>query len=268
MIKLAAINLDLRVQVSIHGEPYLVTNFMKNSISFFKNIWLIIFLRKADSVRLVSTHQIDQILKKYKVNRSRILIAPIPILIPNKIAKSEKQKNTIVFLGRLHSERGIDLWLDIITELYKIRRDFDLLIIGDGELRVKFEKSLSCIPNGPVYKFVGWIEQNNLSSYLTKGKVLLNTAPTESNGSAMREAQMLGLNIVSYMNNGALSNLKFFGRGILIFRNHLEGVSQLNKALDRKIGFKTIQTYRRKQSKMNKQSLNTLARSWLELKNT
>jgi len=267
LIKLATMNLSLRVQVSIHGEPYLVSNFKKNLVSFLKNIWLQRFLRKADSVRLVSEHQIDPIIKNYKVKKSKIIIAPIPVLIPTEIPNLNRQRKSIIFLGRMHNERGLDLWLNLITELYKIRQDFDLLIIGDGELREEFENSFARIHDGPRYRFFGWIEQHKLMKYLINGKVLLNTAPTESYGASMREAQMLGLSIVSYANNGALANLAFFGRGIHIFHNTVEGISQLNRALDEKLSLSTIQNYRAKQFRMNARSSDILTRSWLGLKN-
>jgi hypothetical protein len=105
-----------------------------------------------------------------------------------------------------------------------------------------------------------------LPEYLTGCKVLLNTASTESNGVAMREAQMLGLNIVSYSNNGAIANLSFFGRGIHIFENPIDGITKLNKAIDENFNPKAVYTYRRMQAKMNQHSLEILVRSWLSTK--
>jgi glycosyltransferase involved in cell wall biosynthesis len=266
LIKVALIRLDLAVQVSIHGEPYLPVNYMKNIPSLVKNIWLRLLLRKSDSVRVVSIHQVEPIVKNYKVKKSQIVIAPIPVRIPYEKPKGYKRKNTIVFLGRLHSERGIELWIQLITSLYKIRQDFDVIIIGDGDKREEFEKALSRSANCPSYRFVGWIEQQKLPEYLTGCKVLLNTASTESNGVAMREAQMLGLNIVSYSNNGAIANLSFFGRGIHIFENPIDGITKLNKAIDENFNPKAVYTYRRMQAKMNQHSLEILVRSWLSTK--
>jgi len=263
IIKIANLPKDLKVQVSLHGEPYLRVNYLGNYRNLIKHLWLKIILKRIDSIRVVSQNQISEISRAYSVHPSKIFVAPIPVKVPNKIEFRNDSK-TIVFLGRMHPERGIKMWVEMVLKLYEIRQDFDLLIIGDGVDRDFFQKSLDNSGVNIKYMFAGWVEQKFIAKYLKKAKVLLNTAQTESFGLAMREAQINGIPIVSLRTTGATANFKLFNRGIFIFDELESGLRYLSDCLDNSTAIIDIKKVRKSQELQNDESLVAIAKSWIK----
>ena len=107
------------------------------------------------------------------------------------------------FLGRLHKERSVDLWVKTAQEIFSVRNDVHFLIIGDGPERENFKKGLSDIPANQV-SFVGKLPNEEALELMAKSSLLLSTAPFESFGMAMVEAAKIGLPIVSKPTSGAL----------------------------------------------------------------
>jgi glycosyltransferase involved in cell wall biosynthesis len=262
LIKIASYKLGIKIQVSIHGEPYLKVNILGNFSNFLKHIWLIYILNQVDSVRLVSSHQVKFVKKAYNVQASKILVAPIPVLIPTFVSV-KKKTNTLLFLGRLHPERGLKLWLEIVIALHEKRQDFSLLIIGDGPSREFLQGELEKSKYQIKYNFIGWIEQKDISKYFSKAKVLLNSAQTESFGISMREAQLHGVPIVSIRNNGAIENLKIFKTGIYIYDETFQAVSLLNECFNDNLQQTSLKNSHRIQRSQNHKYLLKIAESWV-----
>jgi len=249
------------IQVSIHGEPYRVANNSPFSAMALKNIWLRIFLRYADSIRAVSNHQIAPLSSKYKVNISRIFTSPIPVDIPS-ISPTPKLKNTIAFVGRLHEERDPFLWLQIIHELYTLRQDFSAIVIGDGPLRHQVSDYLQKqLPNLDC-SLVGSISHPEVQRYWNRISILLSTAPNESFGLTLREAQLAGVMVIARNNSGTTANSLEFGRSITLFDTTREAVSAMVEALDNPKDEEDLPKIRLIQDQINLKSLNNLAESW------
>lgn len=79
-------------------------------------------------------------------------IAPVNIL----------QNNCYLFVGRLSSEKGIELFCRAMKEL-----NLNGLVLGDGELREKYEKEY------PTIKFAGWVTGTEKEKYISMGKCLI-----------------------------------------------------------------------------------------------
>lgn len=262
LIKIASYKLGIKIQVSIHGEPYLKVNILSNFSNLLKHVWLIYILNKVDSVRLVSSHQVKFVKKAYNVQKSKILVAPIPVLIPDFVP-TKKKPNTLLFLGRLHPERGLNLWLKIVIALYEKRQDFSLLIVGNGPGREFLQGELEKSKYEIKYKFSGWIEQKDISKYFSKAKVLLNSAKTESFGISMREAQLHGVPTVSIRNNGAVENLKIFKTGIYIYDEIFQAVDLLNECFNDNLQQTSSKNSSRIQKSQNNKYLLKIAESWV-----
>jgi glycosyltransferase involved in cell wall biosynthesis len=249
------------IQVSIHGEPYRGANNSPFSAMALKNIWLRIFLRYADSIRAVSNHQIAPISSRYKVKVSRIFTSPIPVEIPS-ISPTPKLKNTIAFVGRLHEERDPFLWLQIIHELYTLRQDFSAIVIGDGPLRHQVSDYLQKqLPNLDC-SLVGSISHPEVQRYWNRISILLSTAPNESFGLTLREAQLAGVMVIARNNSGTTANSLEFGRSITLFDTSQEAVNAIVQALDNPKDEEDLPKIRLIQQQINLKSLNNLVESW------
>jgi glycosyltransferase involved in cell wall biosynthesis len=249
------------IQVSIHGEPYKAGSGSLLTPGKLKHFWLKVFLRYADSIRIVSDHQIASLKSLYKVRESRIILSPIPVEIPSNNL-IPKLKTTIAFVGRLHEERDPLLWLRIIRELFNLRQDFSVIIIGDGPLRDEVRQYLRTHMPALEYTMVGRISHPEVQRYWNEISVLLSTAQNESFGLTLREAQLAGVSVVARRNSGTLANELEFGNSIRLFDTTREAVAAIDKAANTPNSEDNLLRIRLIQSQINQTSLNNLAESW------
>jgi len=118
------------------------------------------YIEYIDKRIVTSPYWRDVLIEKYKVEPEKIILARNPVdtdlYDPGKfdrdaILKSYKidpKKKVITFVGRLHPQKGVDVFLEL-AEALNTNPDFHFVIAGDGELlssvedKVKTLKSLS-----------------------------------------------------------------------------------------------------------------------------
>lgn len=260
--QIATFGLKIPIQVSIHGEPYLPINYLRSTKPFLKHVWLRCFLNFADSIRLVSEHQMESIINVYQIDSSKISIAPIPVKIPDGKITAKEYDHIVAFVGRLHSERGINLWIDVIGHLYTKRQDFSVVIVGDGPERENFLNRLSSSCSGLSIEFLGRITHDEVAKLWSNISVLLSTAHTESYGLTLREAQMSGTFVVAFQNEGTRSNSSLFPKGMALFTTIEQAAEAISSNLDSHISPSRQLEFRRIQKALNLSSMNNLISSW------
>jgi len=259
---IATFAIRIPIQVSIHGEPYLLKNYLQGVDSFLKHVWLKITLRLADSIRLVSEHQVASIIKVYQIDSSKISISPIPVKIPIGSRAAKENSRLVAFVGRLHSERGIDLWISVISHLYAKRQDFSVVIVGDGPKRKSFYNQLNSSCPGIASNFLGKVSHDEVAKLWNGINVLLSTAQNESYGLTLREAQMSGTFVVAFENEGTKRNSRLFPKGIVLFTNAEQAVEAISNHLESHMPANSQLEYQRIQKAINMTSLNNLISSW------
>lgn len=249
-----------RIQVSVHGE--INTNgFGSSRKAKLENLLFKILVRGVDSIRLVLQDQILNTENVFGITNEKIVVAPVPISLDFIDLKAKKPGKTIGFVGRLHQERGIDLWIETIKTIKTKGIDFELRIIGDGPLRRYFEEEVQKI--GVPYEFTGRLTQNELKSEWTNISVLLSAAPTESYGMAMREAVMQGCAVVSYTNSGSKDVAKHYPNSVKLFTDSSSGVSLIIEAMNSQIDIQEVERYRNEFTQLQKDNITKLVKSWI-----
>lgn len=105
----------------------------------------------------------------------------------------------IVFLGRLVMEKGLDVFVETITQLRAAGAGHKVLVIGDGPARGWFEANL---PGGI---FAGFKTGPDLGQALASGDVFFNPSVTETFGNVTLEAMASGLPVVAAGATGSAS---------------------------------------------------------------
>jgi glycosyltransferase involved in cell wall biosynthesis len=263
---LARIFFGIPIQVSIHGEPYLRVNAFGSFRGLIKHFWLKLFLNRAQSVRLVSIHQIEPVINFYRVKRYKISVSPIPIRVPMSAPSLNKNLKVIGIVGRLHPERGLDSALQIISKLFESRQDFSLWVVGDGSERFNFERKLSNQCPGLSVTFTGSLRERDLEKIWNRISILLSTAESESFGRSLRESVLHGIPVVAKSNGGTEIFKSSFGKGIFVFEDTEQAVRSLSLLLDSPSSVVNVEEVREIQALINQQSLNTLIGSWIQIK--
>ena len=248
-------------QISIHGD------LIKQERSLLKRIikkaWLSISLKDSDSVRVVSEHLRDELIEEFGIPRSKIFIAPIPVSLREREETQQSSKRFIGFVGRLHFERGLNEFIEIISKLNQSSMEFNYLIVGDGPDRAAFLEKLSRIVGPNKIDYRGFLNEDELSKVWGDCKILLSTAPSEGYGLTLRESLLNGTFVVARQNAGTLAAQVEFGYGMHLYRDTDEAVSFIESLIRKAFSIHAIEEIRLQVLKANKKSLDSLINSWL-----
>lgn len=145
---------------------------------------------KADKYILLSQKFIPILSNIIKVkNPSKCLFINNPITIQDDVDPTIKRKKQLLFVGRFTHQKGISLLLKIWRSLYKQYPDWNLTLVGEGELE-NFIKSYITKYNLKNIQIEGY--QANPSSYYNESKILCMTSIFEGWGLVLTEAMSLG----------------------------------------------------------------------------
>jgi glycosyltransferase involved in cell wall biosynthesis len=251
----------VRIQIQFHGNTY---SFFANRglRGFLRVILSRIGIRKADSIRIVSRFQSEEILKISKIDSSKFVIAPIPIDMSRVATQNTIKKIDIVFIGRLHQERGVIELIKIIEELKVIRPEVTVVIAGEGQLRSQIELALEkWLRNGSI-QVLGFVSGERILSIFESAKILISPAPLEGYGLTLREAVLSNVHVIARESKGAQDARKAFPKLIETYSEVSNAVALIEKRLvtlppgiDRR--------NQAKQAREDSEGLLRLIKSWL-----
>lgn len=140
-----------------------------------------------------------------KVNSQTFLIPNFLFLKEESeyIAQPIEQKSfDILYCGRASFERGFDILPKIFLELSKISQEkLNICLIGEGL------QSLTKLSNEKIqikaYDYV-----NNIMPYISRSRVYINPARSESFGLSMYQARVMGVPVVSWSHTSAAKDLQ------------------------------------------------------------
>jgi glycosyltransferase involved in cell wall biosynthesis len=252
------INSDSKIQISIHGNPLSGSVFIPKNL--IRKIAFRFFIPQATSIRLVSEHLRSE-LGHYFSKNAEVLISPIPINMRVSFEKDLVELR-IGFIGRLHHERGVILFCDILGELANSRDYQHFLVIGDGPEKHLIENFRESNPDYPL-EVAGLLSHQEVMQSFKSINILLNCSPNEGYGLAMREAIVTGSYVVALNNAGTRELKRLFPKVVYLFDKVEEAVA-LVRSLSGKVPDKeTVMEYRLIQSDLDQSGTSLLVKSWL-----
>ncbi len=192
----------------LHNIRKAKKNFLKQSFAF----WVEKFAYcNADNIILTSEESRDFVMGTFDIDPSKIKI--IPNYIDTNFFKpsgGEKEKNRIIFVGRLEEEKNLKNLLHSLVGLKA-----KLVVVGGGSMRLGLE-SIAKDSNIDV-EFKGNLTQPQVVEELNKSEVFVLPSLYEGNPKALLEAMSVGLpcigadvpginSVISHMEDGVLSN--------------------------------------------------------------
>ena len=110
----------------------------------------------------------------------------------------------IALIGRIHEDRGIWSFINLINKLNHVSQDFDVIIIGSGQTESEFLTKIKNIIPRQRLKVLGQLSEDLLAKMWPKIGVLVSLAPVESYGRVIREAYISGVPVWVSKSSGAL----------------------------------------------------------------
>ena len=259
---------NFKIQLQLHGD---VGDFQWrkiNSINRIRYYLAKLSIPYVDSVRAVSEAQKLKILNTFKISKDKILVVPVPIrnLSSSPITYRNKP-NKIALIGRLHTDRGIWSFIDVIEKLNSIRKDFQVVVIGSGPSEKKFLQKLTrFLPNDRI-SFLGQLSAIELAKVWNQIGLLISVAPAESYGRVMREALVAGVPVWATKSSGVEDLISKAGKGAVKILDLTKSNYELSKEFDQLLKSKVSLSFRKQFIKDNSTYAQLLAKSWVNLIN-
>jgi glycosyltransferase involved in cell wall biosynthesis len=228
-------NVCLWVAAIIYKKPYIIDAHgslpRHSGRKKYKKILFDIFLgrlmiRKASCFVAENEMSFDECLS-FGVPESKIQIVrpPFPIeefqnienlsILKNEFGIDEKFK-IILFFGRLHKIKGIDLIIEGFNEICKKRNDLKLVIMGpdEGEYN-SLSKLVSELNIEDKVVFTGYISGIKKLSIIKESQICIQSSRYEQGAGAPFEAVLCGTPILVSDNSGAGQDVKRIDAGYL-----------------------------------------------------
>ncbi len=247
------------LQIQFHGE---FTNYRRSrKISErIKYVAVKFVSKRAHSIRLVSDFQKLLFEESFPHSANKTFVAPIPTMIRDA-QEDLPRGQTVGFLGRMHKERGVELWAQVAIVVANNRPETDFLLIGDGSEKQFLESALSSLEPGRV-SFKGWLERAQVTETMRQMKVLLVTAESETFGVSMREALLTGVYVVALENSATLALAQMFPDQVFLGRNKSDLVNSIQETLTRDFPQSAMEEIKRIITAENSLSMKNLGSSW------
>ena len=143
-----------------------------------------------DKYIVLSRGFVEKLKKHFKFWRSSDKLDYIynPMSIKKDNLDIKNKKNQVIFVGRLDYQKRVDRLLRIWSKISEKHRDWNLVIVGDGDERERLENYARDL-NLKNYIFVGSIESKE---YMLDSKICCVTSSHEGFSMVVLEAQLYG----------------------------------------------------------------------------
>lgn len=198
---------------------------------------------KTISELIVPTEKTKELFKeKYKVNRN-VYVIPTGIEIEKFYLENNKNLNilekrnslgiakddfVILFVGRIGTEKNIDLLLNGMNKLIKLSKKIKLLIIGDGPDMGYYKEYVYKRKLGKNVIFTGKVPWDSISEYYLIADIFATASVTETQGLTVIEAMAAGLPVVCINDESFTGTIMNNVDGI-IFNNLEEYIEAITK---------------------------------------
>jgi glycosyltransferase involved in cell wall biosynthesis len=252
------------IQIQVHGD---IANPLWRKINL-KNRFRFWFarksLRRGVVIRCVSNRQKLNLISAFGLDKSKIVVVPVPIEPTNKLLALSKRPRTIGLIGRIHKDRGIWKFINLIESLNTRDSNFKVLIAGDGPERDKFIFELEKVIQKNRIKYLGQISQGKLRITWKSIGVLVSMAPVESYGRVLRESLLAGVPVWAAPSSGVLDLLDSAESGTVKVLNLIEKDFVIIKEFESLLKVKIGSKFRSKFIKVNNTYAEILAKSWIK----
>lgn len=166
-------------------------------------------LHKADGIITISHFTKSQIIKKFKIDESRVRVVYLGInhkywddVSPNELAKTKSKytlpSSFILFVGALERRKNLLNLIKALKVIHKNERRIHLLLVGrKGEEYKGIKDEIKRQSLRPWVKMLGYVSDDDLRSLYRLASVLVYPSLYEGFGLPLLEAMTSGLPVVS-----------------------------------------------------------------------
>jgi glycosyltransferase involved in cell wall biosynthesis len=262
------LNKKIPIQIQVHGD---IANPIWRRINYRNRARFLLAklaLTKASSIRAVTKYQAENLIKAFGIKRERIVVVPVPINVFDKsIALKSERPKTIGLIGRIHQDRGIWVFIKMISTLNLSAKDFKVIVIGDGPSKDKFLMKLSSVISKNRIIYLGQLSESELRKAWKRIGVLVSMAPVESYGRVMRESLIAGVPVWATSSAGVRDLMDNCKKGEVRLLDLSKSDASLDKDFNSLLKTKVSSDFSKRFIKENNTYAAKLASSWINIIN-
>ena len=215
----------------IMTSHYLLDIKLSNSATFIYNSFIkrmtLYIARRVDKIICVNEDYIP-IFEKWGVDPKKLVFIPNGVDINkfspgiSKIKKKFKDRKIIIYFGRLHYQKNVDLLIKSFKYVKERIRNVNLIIIGSG---TDFDKLKKMSSSDEDIIMTGFLQDENLLDYLRAADVVVFPSRGENASFTIMEAMSCELPVIS-SDVGNARKILGDGRGILIEKYNEEDIAE------------------------------------------
>lgn len=158
-------------------------------------------INKSNTVFTVSNFSKERIQAHLKIKNTKLITTynAVPDWFSKDVNKIIQKDNSILFVGNIKKHKGLSTLIDSFNIVSKTIQDIKLVIVGNSEnFRTEDDliwKKIQNIPDNKIC-FTGHICDDELKSYYSKARLLIQPSFYEGFGMPPLEALILGTNVI------------------------------------------------------------------------
>jgi glycosyltransferase involved in cell wall biosynthesis len=258
------LNEKIPIQIQVHGDIADPRWRRINPRNRVRYALAKLSLRKASSVRAVTKHQAKNLVKAFGIKKKKIVVVPVPInLVSKTVALKSDRPKTIGLIGRIHQDRGVWDFINLVRVLNSSSKDFKVIVVGDGPSKDKFLLKLeSVIPKNRII-YLGQLPESELRKAWKRIGVLVSMAPVESYGRVMRESLIAGVPVWATSSAGVRDLMDNCKKGEVKLLELSKSDASLDKDFNSLLKTKVSSDFSKRFIKENNTYAAKLAKSWI-----
>jgi glycosyltransferase involved in cell wall biosynthesis len=158
--------------------------------------------RRADRVIAVSEENRVDVVEQYGIPGERMRVIPNGIR-PERFHEARPQGPTVLFVGRLHQRKGVDVLLRSMPAVRERVPEARLLIAGTGERERDLKALKAELDLGEAVEFLGFVPDEDLPDLYASATVFAMPSLYEGFGIVMIEAMASSVPVVAFATGGA-----------------------------------------------------------------
>jgi glycosyltransferase involved in cell wall biosynthesis len=152
--------------------------------------------RKADLVIVDNEHNKKIVMDRYRVDERKIRPMVMEGVDLNLYQPSSCEGNVILFVGRLHERKGLDLLLPIFKKVLD-KEEAHLKIVGSGEMEKSLRSQVDKLGIQKNVEFMGYLSDSDMQNEYSKASFFISPSRYEGFGIVLLEALASGLPLVA-----------------------------------------------------------------------
>lgn len=222
-----ALKNDIPYLVSPHGmlEPWLLNDKKIKKRLYFEMI-LKNLLKSSNAIHAITPSEKDNL---FKLTKHKNIVEIPNFIFQSKIPKEikyEPKEEYILFLGRLHPVKGLDILIEAFSQIQN--KKIKLKIIGgENNYSKLLKKKIDLLNLNNRIQFLGSVYGNEKYDLFSNAKVFVSPSHTEAIGMVNLEAAACKTPVITTLNTGIKTEWNENG-GVLINLS----VTNLRKSLD------------------------------------